>query len=201
LAMRNQKKEKVFICFDGSNFYHILRSPKIDIHNTLRFDYKKFADWLADGRNIIACKYYVGIIKFDPHDSVKSQKRVSNQQRLFSHLEKQKIEIVRGYLMKNNGVYKEKGVDVRIAVDLLSGAYENQYDTFILISSDTDLIPAIQKAILLGKNVEYIGSSHGPSFGLIKTVSESKLLTKRDLKEFEAIDKYKEKIQKSRQPN
>lgn len=188
---KQQKNERVFICFDGSNFYHILRSPKIDVHNTLKFDYKKFANWLADGRDIITCKYYVGIIKFDQHNSVKSQKRVSNQQRLFSHLEKQKIEIVRGYLMKNNGVYKEKGVDVRIAVDLLSGAYENQYDTFILISSDTDLIPAIQKVILLGKNVEYIGSSYGPSFGLIKTVSGSKLLTKRDLKEFEAIDKYK----------
>jgi len=185
---KQQKNERIFICFDGSNFYHILKSPKINIHNTLKFDYKKFAGWLADGRDIIACKYYVGVIKFDPHNPAKSQKRVSNQQRLFSHLEKQNIKVVRGYLMKNEGIYKEKGVDVRIAVDLLSGAYENQYDTFILISSDTDLIPAIQKAISLGKNVEYVGSSYGPSFGLIKTVSESKLLTKRDLTEFEVLN-------------
>jgi len=82
-------------------------------------------------------------------------------------------------------MYYEKGVDVKIAVDLLVGAYENLYDTAILVSSDTDLIPAIEKVRALGKKVKYIGFSHEPSFGLIKNASESKLLAKNDLEKFQ----------------
>jgi uncharacterized LabA/DUF88 family protein len=95
--------------------------------------------------------------------------------------------------MKNDGVYHEKGVDVKIAVDLLVGAYENIYDVAILVSSDTDLIPAIQKVKQLGKEVEYIGFSHQPSYGLIKNATETRLLTRNDVKAFESIFKKKGK--------
>lgn len=94
--------------------------------------------------------------------------------------------------MKNDGVYHEKGVDVKIAVDLLVGAYENLYDTAVLISSDTDLIPAIEKIKQLGKVIEYIGFSHKPSHGLIRSATETRLLTKNDMKEFENIEKEKQ---------
>jgi len=84
------------------------------------------------------------------------------QQRLFSNLEKQGVCVKRGYLMENRGKFHEKGVDVKIAVDMLIGAYENYYDTAILVSSDTDLIPAIKQIKFLGKKIEYIGFSHSP---------------------------------------
>ena len=89
--------------------------------------------------------------------------------------------------MENDGVYHEKGVDVKLAIDLLIGAYENLYDSAILISSDTDLIPAIKKVKFLKKEVEYIGFAHKPSFGLQKVVSLSRLLIKEDLENF--VDK------------
>ena len=59
--------------------------------------------------------------------------------------------------MKNDGVYHEKGVDVNIAVDILVGTYEDLCDRIILVSSDTDLIPAVNKARGKGKIVEYVG--------------------------------------------
>ncbi len=89
--------------------------------------------------------------------------------------------------MENDGVYHEKGVDVKLAIDLLIGAYENLYDSAILISSDTDLIPAIKKVKFLKKEVEYIGFAHQPSFGLQKAVNLSRLLIKEDLENF--VDK------------
>ncbi len=54
-----------------------------------------------------------------------------------------------------------------MAVDILIGAYEDLYDTLILVSSDTDLIPALAKVRSMKKKVEYIGFSHKPSYGLI----------------------------------
>jgi uncharacterized LabA/DUF88 family protein len=77
-------------------------------------------------------------------------------------------------------------VDVKIAVDLLTSAYEDSYDTAILLSSDTDLIPAIQKVRVLGKAVEYIGFAHRPSLGLQKHVNLSRLLISTEIEPFAA---------------
>ena len=54
-----------------------------------------------------------------------------------------------------------------------------------MISSDTDLIPAIKKVRALGKQVEYIGFSHQPSFGLQQEASRSYLIPREELEEFE----------------
>jgi uncharacterized LabA/DUF88 family protein len=111
------------------------------------------------------------------------------QVKLFNHLQsnKEEFNVQRGYLMRSDGAFHEKGVDVKIAIDLLAGAYEDMYDTAILISSDTDLIPAIQKVRQLGKKVEYIGFSHKPSYGLIKNANETRLLTKNEMEQFQVL--------------
>jgi len=87
-------------------------------------------------------------------------------------------------LMKNDGVYHEKGVDVKIAVDLLVGAYENLYDDAVIISSDTDLIPVMEKVKKLGKTIEYIGFGHEPSLALQTFATISRLLIKDELEPF-----------------
>ena len=86
--------------------------------------------------------------------------------------------------MKNNGIYHEKGVDVHIAVDMLTAAFENEADRIILVSSDTDLEPATEKAKKKGKIIEYVGFSHKASVAMVRFCSESTLLKKEDLLEF-----------------
>jgi uncharacterized LabA/DUF88 family protein len=179
------KKERVLVIFDGSNFYHILKNKEVEIHGTLRFQYRRIAEWLSNGRDVVEIRYYVGVAKFDKNNPEKSQRIVSSQQKLFAELEKQKIKLVRGYMMRNDGIYHEKGVDVRMAVDMIVGAYEDNFDTVVLISSDTDLIPAVENVIKKGKRIEYVGLSYRPSFGLMKKVSETKLLNKKDLEKFQ----------------
>jgi uncharacterized LabA/DUF88 family protein len=178
------KKQRVGVFIDGSNFYYKLKS--LSTKNITYFDYGGLSQWLAKERDIVAKTYFIGVVRAKS-DDVKGQILRRNQRKLFSHLQSQKqgFLIERGYLMKNDGVYHEKGVDVKMAVDLVVGAYEDSYDTAILISSDTDLIPAIEKVRALGKSVEYIGFSHKPSLGLISKSTESKLLSKDDLRPFE----------------
>ena len=177
------KQKRVAVYIDGSNFYYKLRD--LDISNITYFNYGDFSKWLARDRSIISKRYYVGVIRAKENDE-KGQALRRSQQRLFNHLcsSAQGLIVKQGYLMKNGGVYHEKGVDVKMAVDLLVGAYENIYDVAILISSDTDLIPAIQKVKHLGKEVEYIGFSHKPSLAFQKYASLSRLLIKEDLDNF-----------------
>lgn len=173
-------KERCLILIDGSNFYFKLKD--LQLHNLLAFDYRKFAEHLARSREIIGANYYVGRVRQD--GTSHTDKLLANQQKLFATLQKHKFRYVLGYLLKSEGVYHEKGVDVHIAVDMLEAAYENLADRIILVSSDTDLEPAINKAKERKKIVEYVGFSHRPSVAMVRFCTESTLLKKEDLLPF-----------------
>jgi len=173
--MIREKRERVFIAFDGSNFYHRLKESPHRLKNLLEFDFGAFVNFLLKDRKLISVGYYVGAVRTEKGNT-KSFKLLRNQHKLFSHLTKYNIKIHRGFILKTDG-YHEKGVDVRIAVDLLVGAYEDLWDTAIILSSDTDLLPAIFKAKQLGKNIEYVGFSHKPSLAMISHSTTPRLLT------------------------
>jgi len=67
---------------------------------------------------------------------------------------------------------------------MLVAAYENTADRIIIVSSDTDLEPAIRKAKEKGKIVEYVGFSHRASVAMVSFCSESTLLKKEDFDQF-----------------
>lgn len=71
-----------------------------------------------------------------------------------------------------------------MAVDILVNSYEDIADKIMIISSDTDLLPEIEKARKLGKHIEYIGFSHQPSIAMATNCTSSRLLTKPELKKF-----------------
>jgi len=173
-------KKKVIILIDGSNFYFKLKDLKLN--HLLNFNFSEFGIKLANKNVINMTIYYIGKIKTD--GTKKTQILFDNQRKLLSHLGKHKIKYSLGYLLKSNGRYHEKGVDVNIAVDMLFATYEKLCDHIILISSDTDLLPAIKKAKEKGITVEYIGFSHQPSLAMIANCSVSKLLDKDDLLPF-----------------
>ena len=168
------------ILIDGSNFYFKLKD--LNLHQELNFDFSAFANKIADEHQIIECIYYVGAVRTDC--TKHTQKLFNRQQKLFAHLKKHKFKYSLGYLLKSGGKLHEKGVDVNIAVDILVATYEKLCDHIILVSSDTDLLPAIKKAKQKGKTVEYIGFSHQPSIAMVANCSKSRLLTKEDLQPF-----------------
>ncbi len=178
-------KQRSIILIDGSNFYFKLKDLKL--HNLINFDFSGFAKMLAGENNeVVHATYYVGKIRTDGTE--KTKRMFDNQQKLIGHLKKHNYKYSLGYLMKNDGVYHEKGVDVNIAVDILVGTYENLCDRIILVSSDTDLIPAVNKAREKGKIVEYVGFSHKPSVAMVARCSESHLLKKEDIEPFVKVE-------------
>ncbi len=48
----------------------------------------------------------------------------------------------------------EKGIDVKLAVDLIHAVIQGTYDVLIIFSSDTDLVPAVELANEIGAQVE-----------------------------------------------
>lgn len=173
-------EERVFVLIDGSNFYHRLK--ELELRNLLFFQYGAFAASLARNNSVQQQTYYIGQVRERVGDE-KSRKLMKNQQRLFANLSRNHWNISVGQMLQSDR-FHEKGVDVLMAVDLVAGAYEDAYDMAILVSSDTDLIPAIQKIRSLGKKITYVGFGHKPSIALIAHSDVRKLLQKEDLEQF-----------------
>lgn len=136
--MNKRKTKRCIVLIDGSNFYFKLKDLKLQ--NLLEYDFLNFAKMLSDGDKIINASYYVGAVRTD--GTKKTQKMLNNQQKLFAHLKNNGFSYVLGYLLKTDDDWHEKGVDVNIAVDILVATFENLCDRIILVSSDTDLLPA-----------------------------------------------------------
>ena len=182
---------RAILFIDGSNFYHRLKSlttnqGKVSL---LNFDYQSFAKNLIRTDSLIEIRYYIGAIKRQS-GSDKSEKLYADQQRLFAKLQSQNIPLILGTLLRHpDKSFHEKGVDVRLAVEMIRFARADEYDIAYLLSSDTDLVPAVEEVQSAGKEVYYVGISKGQSFGLTKVSKNTLLLRPEDIKPFLLIKK------------
>jgi len=172
--------KRSIILIDGSNFYFKLND--IGLQNQLKFDFRSFSKYLSKTYYNLSTTYYIGAVKTD--GTKRTLKLHTNQQKLLRHLRENNVEYVLGYLLKSHDKFHEKGVDVRMAVDILVYAYEDLADHFVLVSSDTDLIPSIKQVQKLHKTVEYVGFEHMVSKAMKSNCNMSKLLTKEELEKF-----------------
>ena len=138
------KEEKVMIYIDGSNFYHGLK--RHNIATTL--DYYKFSILLCGDRKLVRTYYYNVPVK-------QHMGNYKSQQKFFSQLDGTPyLKKVLGRLEKRGSTYVEKGVDIKLATDMLRMAYRNLYDVAILVSGDGDFEPVVESVEELGKHVE-----------------------------------------------
>ena len=175
----SSNKHRCVVLIDGSNFYFKLKD--LELHE-LDFNFSGFVGFLCAKGKLVECVYYVGAVRTDGTKHV--QKLFDKQQKLLGHLKRHKFRYSLGYLLKSQGRVHEKGVDVNIAIDIVSGALKDKYDHCLLVSSDTDLLPAVLMAKEAGKKVDYIGFSHQASLAMVANCSESRLLTREDLEQF-----------------
>ncbi len=54
----------------------------------------------------------------------------------------------------SSNIASEKKIDITIAIDIVSLAYEDSYDTAVLVSGDGDFLPVVKKVRELDKNIE-----------------------------------------------
>lgn len=180
-----QKRSFVFI--DGSNFYFKLRdlTSKFDgKYSLIDFNFRKFAEWLVKPNKLLEIRYYLGAIKRE-RSNPKSEQLYANQQKLIGRLQQQNIAIILGQVIRHpNKSYHEKGVDVRLAVEMIRFARQDKYDIAYLVSSDTDLVAAVEEVQSIGKAVQYVGIPKGQSFGLSKVADDVRLLRPEEIEQF-----------------
>jgi uncharacterized LabA/DUF88 family protein len=179
--MAEKKKERVAIFIDGSNLYYSLKD--LDV---AKLDFQKLVKMLEKDRLLVSVYYYNA-----PLDISIDSKKYWEQQKFFDALRRiPGFNVVLARLRKHkkeDGTFsfEVKGDDIYLAVDLVSGAYENLYDTALIVSGDEDFVPAIRKVQKLGKKVENIYFCTTSSNYLKKTCNSSCCIDKKIAKSIE----------------
>ncbi|NOQ53928.1 MAG: NYN domain-containing protein [Thermoplasmata archaeon] len=132
---------RVMAFIDGSNLFYSAKDED------LRIDFRSFRDLLADptiyGEEIrfIRPYYYGSTAGYQPQDSFHQRlMQMGYDTRILPLRQKGDLRI-------------EKGVDVWLAVDMVNFAARGQYDIAVLVSGDSDYLPACRMVKDWGKTL------------------------------------------------
>jgi len=138
--------ERVAIFIDGSNLYHALEAM-LKRHD---LNFTEFVKTLCGDRGLFRTYYYNAL-----QDAVARPDAFKEQQDFLDSLRKTPyLEVRLGIIKTAQGTQIEKGVDIMLATDLLYFAWNNFYDTAVLVSGDADFAYALQAVKNMGKHVE-----------------------------------------------
>lgn len=163
--------ERVAVFIDGSNFFFACK----DSLGRTDVDLGKFAAWLVGAERQLVRTYYYNCPL--PPDAPLEQR--NRQQKFYGALARVPyFEVRLGKLAKKEVYcstcgktvqrYVEKGVDMRIGVDMLSLTSKNLIDVPILVSGDGDLVEAVKAVKELGRHVELATLPRGRSWELVQ---------------------------------
>lgn len=187
-----------YLFIDGENFLFKVENAliqqgiekkKID---GVHIDLKKLIQLALPNENIALSTFYAAKLQVHEASRIKSLKLIQQQRILKTNLEKQGFTFVLAGNVrpqtvtvdgKSKTIFREKGVDVRLAVDLVSLSCDKVIDRAILCSSDSDLQPAIAETRKRGVEVIYLGFEMSPNKGLTYTTNRTVLFRNSEIKQ------------------
>ncbi len=192
---------KTILYIDGENLKNYIKKvllnggverKNINIEN---FNLPELLKTPLKGIKISEKRYYSARLREYKETPRKSKQLILRQRVQKSNLEKQGfIFIMSGNVRpqtiitdgKKKIIFREKGVDVKIAVDMVVDTCDKLVDTAILCSSDSDLQPAIEEISKRGVEIIYLGFEISPNRGLSYTCNRTILM-----RNSEVINAYK----------
>ena len=189
------------LLIDGENFKGkikaVFKENNKDKAIWHEFDFKGLLEKVLKDIKIDRRVFYFAKIKEHDGSKEKSKQLIEEQRLLKTHPEKQGFEVilsgrVRGQFEEDkNGkkvlVFREKGVDVKIAVDMVSLSCDKKVKEVILGSSDSDLQPAIKEVRDRKVNCIYLGFETQPNKGMTYTTNRTILIRNSEVIEFEKV--------------
>ena len=194
---------ETILLIDGENFKGKIRDVfKVAGKNRPtwhHYDFKGLFNKILNGVEVNKKVFYFARIKEHVDSKEKSKQLIEEQRHLKTHLEKQGFEVVmsgrvRGQMEvgqddKKVLVFKEKGVDVKVAVDMVSLSCDQKVANIILCSSDSDLQPAIEEVKKRGVRCTYVGFEVNPNKGISYTTDGTILIRNSEVFDFEKVQK------------
>lgn len=167
--------DKAAVFIDGGFFGKVL-----DDMDKPRIDFEKLSDILCEGNRRLRTYYYDCLPYQSDPPTTEERERYSRKSKWLDRLLLlPRFEVRLGRLSPR---FEQKGVDILFSVDLVRMSWARQIDRAVLITGDSDFIPAVNAAKETGVIVElyyYISPNDGgPSTHqeLIRAVDERHLI-------------------------
>ena len=176
---------KIAIFIDGAYLSKVLKesfaSPQID--------FSKLSSRLADGDPILRTYYYNCMPYKSQTPSKGDIERYNNMQRFVTSLERLDRYAVRLGKLEYRGrntagapIFQQKRVDILLGCDLVLLAAKQRIEKAILVTGDSDFIPAIETAKNEGVEIELVyDKAHHPHNSLTLIADVRKELTQADI--------------------
>jgi uncharacterized LabA/DUF88 family protein len=127
---------------------------KVALHHDIRFDYTKLASVAAGDGKLIRAFYYFCMPYRSGTPTPDEERRYHAYQQFMHFLTRlDRFELRQGHLAyrgvdvtTNEPIFEQKGVDVMLALDLVRMASSHQFQRAVLLTSDSDFVPAIKMA-------------------------------------------------------
>lgn len=161
--------ERVMIFIDGG----YLRKLCNDYYKHDRIDFKKLADVLQKMYSTIpGYPFRLNLMRIYYYDAIvdKNEPEYDGQKKYFDSIIRLMWYTVRlGELVKSSkDEFRQKGVDILMAIDALNKAYQNHYDTGMFLMGDRDFIPLIEAVKNTGKKTICVFCRVHSSMDLVK---------------------------------
>lgn len=152
----DMSKQRVIVYVDGFNFYYGLKDdPKWKRYYWLDI-VGLFEKFMRPNQELVAVKYFSA----RPDELAQNARQYAFFQ---ANKENPKFQLILGKYLKKNikcfncgnviHTHEEKETDVRIATQIVADAYEKNCDVAIIVSADSDMIPAVELAKQAGQRV------------------------------------------------
>jgi uncharacterized LabA/DUF88 family protein len=136
---------KAIVQIDGAYFNNVLEK----VFKRPAFSYEKFSDILCSNAGCERVRtYYYHCMPYQSDPPTETErKRYSRMDAFMAHLRKlPRFEIRLGRLQKIGNAFKQKGVDIWFSVDLCKLSCKGAIDKAILVTGDSDFVPAVNVA-------------------------------------------------------
>lgn len=136
-------KAAVFI--DGGYFRRVLK----DVFNEPVIDYSRFCDKMCEDTERLRTYYYDCMPLLSNNPTEDEKRRYRGMQKFVNYLQMSpRISVRLGRLQKvaANAKPKQKGIDVMMSVELVRMSWDHQIEKAILVTGDSDFVPAVKAA-------------------------------------------------------
>lgn len=176
---------KIAIFIDGAYLSKVLKES----FSAPQIDFSKLSAFLANGEPILRT-YYYNCMPYKSQSPSKGEiDRYNNMQRFVTSLEKLdryavrlgKLEY-RGRNKNGDPIFQQKRVDILLGCDLVLLAAKQRIEKAILITGDSDFIPAIEVAKNEGVEIELVyDKAHHPHSSLTLIADVRKELSQANI--------------------
>ncbi|MEW6216707.1 MAG: NYN domain-containing protein [Candidatus Bipolaricaulota bacterium] len=153
--------KRVVVYIDGFNLYYGMRSKGWHRYNWLNVQLLA-QNLLKPGQALVGTKYFTSRVSSTPRDPHKNRRQSTYLEALGTLPD---VRIFFGHYLENTvtcfrcgaewPMPEEKMTDVNMAVEMMLDAFQDRWDTALLVSGDSDLTAPIQRirSLFTGKRI------------------------------------------------